>query len=974
MRTQFVSPILIEDGFAYGWATRAGQRRVEVHLWMDGRHVATEFTGLELPGSCERHCGKPTEPGAAFMFALPAEALDGFAHDLHVGLPSSGGESLHGVVQTYEHSAVRGEVRQQGRQFVGTVWFKSRPARQARLEVADSAGRVLLRQALAFSRTPERHGFPAQFAIAGEALPDGPLHFSCRGQPLRGAPCSRRVSVLGLVERADAAGIRGWAFDGADPGRPLELCLRVDGRPMAWFRPNARRPEIASRLGQPQDAIGLIGFHLPLPEGLVDGRLHRIEVVCADDGESLTDGHRLVKIEPAWIEYCGGSARNTGSWIPDRVRDDRVNPGDWIPDRVRDDSHSVERPVIAGSTHDRQIVIAGSTHGRQIVIAGSTHDRQSVIAGSTHDRQIVIAGSTRNPAVSVVILNRNGEQVLSAFLESWARHNTVPAEVIVIDHASTDGSLQMLERWRKALDLKVVALDRNDSFSESSNRGARQACGEYLLFMNNDIVWLQDALPRMLESLQQPDVGVVGLKLLKTVGESQHALLPATEVQHLGVRFKLNDRGYWPYEAAPSTLRREAEYVPQVVPAVTGAVLLCRKSDFESAGGFDTDYFYGFEDVELCMRLSQRLRKLVVSRNDVCALHRHGHTRLSGREMSLYERVQRNSSVLERHLGLWLKQAYWRSLVQGDGYMTSERLTIGVVVDEAPLRKEATPLARDALALASQLQEALPHARIVFLPPERGWKTAADLHVLVVGTPAYDIRAIRNARADLLTVAWLRSDPERWSSLPWWLDFGGYSNDASATGLRVKPAMTAASRCHAGLDGACPGLDPGASTSASATGLRVKPAMTAASRCHAGLDPGASIGDLLSATRWRLRVAIHVPLPQSDLDGPAPLACQSRSLLAALKQSGLPCWRVPRDQWVSHPAMADVCITLHDGEAAHEWSTRADMLNVLWLTDPAVRSPRHWKPSHGRVTREAPTVEWLQQAMEESIGNTFRPS
>jgi GT2 family glycosyltransferase len=237
--------------------------------------------------------------------------------------------------------------------------------------------------------------------------------------------------------------------------------------------------------------------------------------------------------------------------------------------------------------------------------------------------------------------------------------------VIVVDHASTDASLALLRQWRGRLDLQVLALDHNGSFSASSNLGASRARGQYVLFMNNDIIWLQDALPRLLESLHNPQVGVVGIKLLKVVGESRAGGQFASEVQHLGVRFKLNHLGYWPYEVEPSAPHDEAEHAPQCVPAVTGAVLLCRKSDFDAVGGFDPAYFYGFEDVELCLRLAYRLGKTVVCRNDSVALHHHGHTRLSGREMSIYDRVMRNSAVLESHIGVWIKQAYWRSLVNG---------------------------------------------------------------------------------------------------------------------------------------------------------------------------------------------------------------------------------------------------------------------------------------------------------------------
>jgi GT2 family glycosyltransferase len=665
MRKLRLSPVLIQDRFLFGWAASAEgstSEPIEVHLFMDGRPVAVAFTGTSLPAFCSGTCGQAPHPQAGFVFALPPAALDGFPHDIHVGIPTPEG-GLHGVTRSYRSAAVRGEVKQQGRQFVGTVWFDAFP-RKPQLDISGQGG-FARKVPLQVSKTAEANGYPAPYAVPAEDMPEGPLHFSCQGQALRGSPAQRRAVLVGMVEHAGSDGVRGWVFDGADPARPLELCLRIDGRAVAWFRPNHRREEIEERLVQYKDKLGLIGFHASLPDGMFDGRWHRVEVVGADDGQPLKDGQRLLKLEHAWV----GVNHNTQS-----------EP--WVP---------------------------------------------------------ASAGSTAKPLVSVVILNRNGAGLLKGFFASWGKYNTVPAEVIVIDHASTDGSREVIEQ----AGAKLIALDHNGSFSDSSNLGARHARGEHLLFMNNDIEWLHDALPPMLQTLAQPDVGIVGLKLLKAVGESRQALVPAREVQHLGVRMKLNEVGYWPYETAPAPWNREEEYAPQVVPAVTGAVLLCRKSDFDAVGGFDPAYFYGYEDVELCLRLSQRLSKLTVCRNDVQALHRHGYTRLSGRDMSMYERIQHNAEVLQAQAGVWIKQAYWRSLLRGDGYMAGEPLTIAVAVDQAG---ETPPV-------AAQLQQALPHARVGVLAPGRDWMNVRGVHVLVVTTPVYDVRAVKEARGDLLTVA-----------------------------------------------------------------------------------------------------------------------------------------------------------------------------------------------------------------------------
>lgn len=851
LNTPRLSPLAVADGFAWGWATDESRQPVPVHLYVDGRHVATEFTGVALPVRFHRLCGKPAAVDAGFAFALPSALFDGFAHDIHVALPTAEHGGLHGAVLSYRSGAVCGEVRQQGRQFVGSVWFSSRPAGKPVLQVVDERGKTVHSQPLAALATVEEHGYPARFTVQCDGLPEGPLGFRCNGQALRGSPCERAQSLVGVLDDVAGGRIKGWALDGADWLNPLELVLRVDGQAVAWFRPNVRRPDISKYLGLPDEGLGLAGFELPAPQALADGRTHVVEVVSAVDGQLLKNGRQRVQLPRAGLAW-----------------------GD-LPARLRRPSADTPATVPA-----------------------------------TPRRDAARRGPHPTPVVSVIILNRNGQAVLDAFLQSWLAHNvSVPAEIIVVDHASTDGSLALLRQWRGRLDLQVLALDHNGSFSQSCNLGARHARGQYLLFMNNDIVWLQDALPRMLESLHEPQVGAVGIKLLKAVGGGIAGMPVASEVQHLGVRFKLNDKGYWPFEVTPSVRDNEAEYSPQYVPAVTGAVLLCRKVDFEEVGGFDPAYFYGFEDVELCLRLAYRLRKAVVCRNDCVALHRHGHTRLSGREMSIFDRVMRNSAVLESHIGVWIKQAYWRSLVRGDGYITREPLAIGIVVDASPQTVKPTPMVRDALELGRHISAALPHARLVLMAPGHDWKDAQDLHVLVVGDARYDIRTLRRARPDLLTLAWLHGAPMAWRHLPWWDAFGSVLVPA-ARAARVGKVL----------------------------GMAVQAS-----------SPDMPLGDALGAARWRLRVAVHAQTGAR---------ADAQALQRRLRVQGLPCW-VVEDGGVPPPWMADLCITMEgvqDGQAPA--ALGAGVLHVAWPAGSA----------------GLPDVAWLEKQMETRVGNTFRSS
>lgn len=102
------------------------------------------------------------------------------------------------------------------------------------------------------------------------------------------------------------------------------------------------------------------------------------------------------------------------------------------------------------------------------------------------------------------------------------------------------------------------------------------------------------------------------------------------------------------------------------------------------------------------------------------------------------------------------------------------------------------------------------------------------------------------------------------------------------------------------------------------------------------------------------------------------MAKRARRLRLALKGAGFPCWLLPLEDWDTAPVMSDVCVTLQTARS-QPGEARSDVLNVLWLCDDAA-APAGWQARHGLVTREQPTPRMLLDAMEKSVGNTFRPS
>ncbi len=208
------------------------------------------------------------------------------------------------------------------------------------------------------------------------------------------------------------------------------------------------------------------------------------------------------------------------------------------------------------------------------------------------------------PKVSVIIPVFNRLDFTKKCLQSlfYRTNGNIPFEVIVVDNGSSDQTPNFLKEASKIWSsLKVILNSENLGFAKACNQGASIAQGEYLLFLNNDTEvragWL-DPLVNILD--KDPRVGAVGNKLL----------FPDETIQHAGVIIVDDKRLSDPLLAKLAYYRQPAS-LPQAnqpfcYQAVTAACLLIRKNAFTQVGGFDEEYWNGYEDVDLCFELGEK--------------------------------------------------------------------------------------------------------------------------------------------------------------------------------------------------------------------------------------------------------------------------------------------------------------------------------------------------------------------------------
>lgn len=120
----------------------------------------------------------------------------------------------------------------------------------------------------------------------------------------------------------------------------------------------------------------------------------------------------------------------------------------------------------------------------------------------------------RKVLVSIIIVNYNTKSLLLQCLDSISKYsNQTIIEVIVVDNASTDGSIETLKSNYK--DIVLIENTSNIGFSRANNIGIRIAQGNYLLLLNSDTILLKDSIEPLVSFLDDhPDVSIVGPKLL----------------------------------------------------------------------------------------------------------------------------------------------------------------------------------------------------------------------------------------------------------------------------------------------------------------------------------------------------------------------------------------------------------------------------------------------------------------------------
>ena len=209
--------------------------------------------------------------------------------------------------------------------------------------------------------------------------------------------------------------------------------------------------------------------------------------------------------------------------------------------------------------------------------------------------------------LSIIIVNYNVKEFLQNLLHSAEKASSrISKEIIVIDNASDDGSVDIIKQ--KFPTVKLIENKNNIGFGSANNQGLKIAQGKYILFINPDCIVSENTFDKMISFFNEhPDCGLAGCKILNSDGSLQLACRRSfpgpwtsfTKVTGLSNLFP-GSRIFARYNLTYLDENRTHE-----VDAVSGSFMMIKRDAYEKVGGFDDQFFMYGEDLDLCYRVQK---------------------------------------------------------------------------------------------------------------------------------------------------------------------------------------------------------------------------------------------------------------------------------------------------------------------------------------------------------------------------------
>jgi hypothetical protein len=222
------------------------------------------------------------------------------------------------------------------------------------------------------------------------------------------------------------------------------------------------------------------------------------------------------------------------------------------------------------------------------------------------------------PLVSIVIVSWNTSNLIENCLYSifWhAASEGISIEVIVVDNASEDGTIELIKH--RFPNVALIENKKNYGFGYASNQGIKKARAKYVLLLNSDTELQEGTLSRCITIMRtNPKCAIIGVCLYNEAGEIQNSYFYFHSLKNDFLRL-------FGLRSLFGIFKKHKLKIPFQVDVVVGAFMFCRKDVLQKVGLFDEKIFLYGEDMDLCYRVNKEGWLILYDPVAKC-MHSHG--------------------------------------------------------------------------------------------------------------------------------------------------------------------------------------------------------------------------------------------------------------------------------------------------------------------------------------------------------------
>ncbi|HBD27339.1 glycosyltransferase family 2 protein [Flavobacterium sp.] len=253
--------------------------------------------------------------------------------------------------------------------------------------------------------------------------------------------------------------------------------------------------------------------------------------------------------------------------------------------------------------------------------------------------------------LSIIIINYNTSKYSINCIESIVNtiSDSINYEIILVDNCSEITDLQNLEEQIKKYNrLKLIKNPTNSGFGGGNTIGAKVAEGQFLAFVNNDTLLINDCFSILIDAMESnPSYGVCSPQSFKENGDFlptiDHFTSPSKELFGRAFLEFINPKRY--------PKRKQIYFKPQRGQFVSGSFMIFRKEDFDKIGGFDTKIFLYQEETDICKRLL-KINKYAYLIPEAKFIHFHGAS--TKKSIAIKTELKLSTLyVIKKHYGWW---------------------------------------------------------------------------------------------------------------------------------------------------------------------------------------------------------------------------------------------------------------------------------------------------------------------------------